>query len=163
MEKSDWSFATNGFTVLGHPSTVAIGTKHGVYVVEDEASVDITKHIQEVKCVEVLQKPSIEKMKQRKAILNRTDLKFPDGIKHNGKIAYTDSSFFFGMDVAKKLIQFNSELGPLDCEIDAYGDFLQALGPECYIRLHVKHSKRYNTNSVPNSNSAQSLRSFTWI
>ena len=128
MEKSDWSFAANGFTVLGHPSTVAIGTKHGVYVVEDEASVDITKHIQEVKCIEVLQKPSIEKMKERKAILNRTDLKFPDGIKHNGKIAYTDSSFFFGMDVAKKLIQFSEELGPLDCEIDAYGDFLQALG-----------------------------------
>jgi len=31
---------------------------------------------------------------------------------------------------AKHLLQFYKEHAPLTCEIDAYGDFLQALGPE---------------------------------
>ena len=31
---------------------------------------------------------------------------------------------------AKNVYDFSQQIQPIDCEIDAYGDFLQALGPE---------------------------------
>ena len=43
---------------------------------------------------------------------------------------YTDSTYFVDWNTAKKLYDFADEIKPIDCEIDAYGDFLQALGPE---------------------------------
>lgn len=41
---------------------------------------------------------------------------------------YTDSCFFFDSSIAKKLKKFYDVHKPLTCEIDAYGDFLPALG-----------------------------------
>ena len=43
---------------------------------------------------------------------------------------YTDSVFFVDWRTAKSLYDFSQHIQPIDCEIDAYGDFLQALGPE---------------------------------
>ena len=43
---------------------------------------------------------------------------------------YTDSMFFVDWKTAKSLYDFSDEIKPIDCEIDAYGDFLQALGPD---------------------------------
>ena len=43
---------------------------------------------------------------------------------------YTDSVFFVDWRTAKNLYDFSQRIQPIDCEIDAYGDFLQALGPE---------------------------------
>ena len=43
---------------------------------------------------------------------------------------YTDSVFFVDWRTAKNLYDFSQQIQPIDCEIDAYGDFLQALGPE---------------------------------
>ena len=43
---------------------------------------------------------------------------------------YTDSVFFVDWRTAKNLYYFSQQIQPIDCEIDAYGDFLQALGPE---------------------------------
>ena len=43
---------------------------------------------------------------------------------------YTDSVFFVDWRTAKNLYDFSKQIQPIDCEIDAYGDFLQALGPE---------------------------------
>ena len=40
------------------------------------------------------------------------------------------TKFIVPHDCAGVSIQFYSAHQPLDCEIDAYGDFLQALGPE---------------------------------
>lgn len=122
-----WSFCVNGFTALAHPSPVQIGTKHGVYVVENEKNVDSTKEIRGMRCLRVLQKPRITQMYEKGAVLS--NLKFSSEITFKGDTSYTDSAFFFGMDVAKKLLHFYSENCPLTCEIDAYGDFLQALGP----------------------------------
>lgn len=49
----------------------------------------------------------------------------------NGKEhVYTDSVFFVDWETAKSLYDFSEEIKPIDCEIDAYGDFLQALGSE---------------------------------
>ena len=49
-----------------------------------------------------------------------------DGQEH----VYTDSTYFVDWNTAKRLYDFADEIKPIDCEIDAYGDFLQALGPE---------------------------------
>ena len=46
------------------------------------------------------------------------------------EFVYTDSVFFVDWRTAKNLYDFSQEIQPIDCEIDAYGDFLQALGPE---------------------------------
>lgn len=43
---------------------------------------------------------------------------------------FTDSAYFVDWDKAKSLFDFSKKIQPIDCEIDAYGDFLQALGPE---------------------------------
>ena len=82
-------------------------------------------------CLEVLQKPSDERMKSRGALLESEtgQFQFADGIELDGEVVYTDSSFFFGVDVVKRLLKLKTDLGTISCEIDAYGDFLQALGP----------------------------------
>ena len=46
----------------------------------------------------------------------------------NQDYVYTDSEFFMDWPTATKLVKLYRELSPLGCEIDAYGDFLQALG-----------------------------------
>lgn len=139
-----WEFAKSGFTALAHPSTLTVGTKHGVYVVKSLDDVDTSLHIQQSDCVQVLQKPSIRSMEKHGAILDGKELKFPDGISIKGSAAYTDSAFFFGMDVAAKFLKFLKTNSPITCEIDAYGDFLQALGPKATID-YTKHTPNVTT------------------
>ena len=128
-----WSFGSTGFTALAHPSTVAIGTKHGVYVLDHPQDVDTAKEIVQCRCVQVLQKPQKEVIYKKQAVLSKKGTSFPDGVHVDGDACYTDSAFFIAMDVAKKLICFTKEHGNITCEIDAYGDFLQALGPAATI------------------------------
>lgn len=125
----DIKFSETGFTVLAHPSSLAVGTGHGVYVLKDIEKVNSSCPLQVCECLEVLQKPSEVLMHKKGAVLNVGDFKFPKGINVDGSAAYTDSSFFFAHDVSKKFLSFAAENGQLSCEIDAYGDFLQALGP----------------------------------
>lgn len=147
-DELQWKFEENGFTALAHPSSVTIGTQHGVYVLSDPDSVDTSKHIMNHPCVQVLQKPSETQIYKTGAVLEG-HLKFPEGISIKGNPVYTDSSFFFGMDVAKMFINFYKENSPITCEIDAYGDFLQALGPKASIEY---------TSHIPNvSNPTPSL------
>ena len=78
-------------TALAHPSSLYIGTTHGVYVMPERGSqtlVDLSP------CLEVLQKPSVEKMRKLGAVLD------------NGgeEIVYSDSAFWFNMATMKKLI-----------------------------------------------------------
>ena len=50
---------------------------------------------------------------------------------HNGEeYVFTDSTYFVDWNTAKSLYDFSDQITPIDCEIDAYGDFLQALGPD---------------------------------
>ena len=78
-------------TALAHPSSLYIGTTHGVYVMPERGSqtlVDLSP------CLEVLQKPSVEKMRRLGAVLD------------NGgeEIVYSDSAFWFNMATMKKLV-----------------------------------------------------------
>ena len=43
---------------------------------------------------------------------------------------YSDSSYYIDMQKCLSLLKWYRQKGGISCEIDAYGDFLQALGPE---------------------------------
>ena len=119
-----WDFKQDGFTALAHPSTLQIGVGHGVYVLAENGKGSKAVVEQRV-CLEVLQKPSISKMREKNAILSK-----PHNERGDNEFIYTDSVFSFDHGVAKKLMEFYRKEMPLNCEIDAYGDFLQALGPK---------------------------------
>ncbi|CAL8348190.1 unnamed protein product [Gadus morhua 'NCC'] len=82
-------FDKPGFTALAHPSSLSIGTTHGVFVLGSDDK-HARKEMEYVSCLQFLHKPSIAKMQDTGAVY----------------------------------------ITPLRCEVDAYGDFLQALGPE---------------------------------
>ena len=132
-----WDFKQPGFTALAHPSTLKIGTGHGVYVLEGNG---MTKHpVEQRVCLEVLQKPSVETMQVKNAVVNDTSR------GDSGEdFVYTDSAFFFDYSVARKLMEFYRKEMPLNCEIDAYGDFLQALGPKA-TAAYTKDTKNVGT------------------
>ncbi|XP_037325695.2 fucose-1-phosphate guanylyltransferase [Pungitius pungitius] len=122
-------FDQPGFTALAHPSSLSVGTTHGVFVLDsDEKSGD--SEVESVSCLRFLHKPSIAEMRGSGAVrdsrggcLSLSDAEF----------VYTDSTYYVDFGTAKSLLGLLEELGPLDCEVDAYGDFLQALGPRATV------------------------------
>lgn len=55
---------------------------------------------------------------------------------------YTDSAYYMDRATAKHLLTFYDKHVPLTCEIDAYGDFLQALGPEATEEVSRRHKRQ---------------------
>ncbi|XP_017724438.1 PREDICTED: fucose-1-phosphate guanylyltransferase isoform X2 [Rhinopithecus bieti] len=128
-------FDKPGFTALAHPSSLTIGTTHGVFVLDP---FDDLKHrdLEYRSCHRFLHKPSIENMYQfnavcRPGIFCQQDFAGGDiaDLKVDSDYVYTDSLFYMDHKSAKMLLAFYEKIGTLSCEIDAYGDFLQALGP----------------------------------
>lgn len=104
-------------TALAHPSSLYIGTTHGVYVME-ESSLDHDS-LQDIStCLEVLQKPSVDLMRARGAVVKTDD----------EEKVYSDSAFWFHTQTTNKLIELYKEIGPLDVEMCIYGDLLTCLG-----------------------------------
>jgi fucose-1-phosphate guanylyltransferase len=126
--ETNWSFDRPGFTAAAHPSSLDIGATHGVYVLTEttEGNQQMTEMRE---CLSVLQKPSIERMRERHAVLKTCE----NG--RNTEFVYTDSFFFFDHHIAKLFERFYQAEAPFDCEIDAYADFLQSLGPEATIEF----------------------------
>ncbi|CAH3043541.1 unnamed protein product [Pocillopora meandrina] len=121
--EGDWSFTKPGFTALAHPSPIHIGTTHGVFVLNDHeklASVQAGRPITQTTCKKFLHKPSMDIMRKHGIVFLCDEQEY----------VYTDSVFFVDWRTAKNLYDFSQQIQPIDCEIDAYGDFLQALGPE---------------------------------
>lgn len=114
-----WTFKNSDFTALAHPSTVEIGTKHGVYVLPHLSPELLQKSCLMVPCLHVLQKPSIEVMIEKEAVVK---------INENEEIVYSDSVFFFNSKIMRKFIDYIQSSHTISCELDAYGDFLQGLG-----------------------------------
>ena len=108
IDDHDWML-DGDFVAIAHPSSVNIGTQHGVYVL------DSNKFDQ---CVCVLQKPTIDQMEQYQAIDRRN---------HN-EIVYTDSLYYFNLNVAQRLADVYHHEPNIRCEIDCYGDFMSPLG-----------------------------------
>ncbi|GFS12121.1 fucose-1-phosphate guanylyltransferase [Elysia marginata] len=138
LDDGDWRLPAEGFTALAHPSPIEVGRTHGVFVIKDVTSLDTSCLVEVRGCLEILQKPNDERMKRQGAVLPGDVHMFAGGVSVEGEAVYTDSSFYFGIDVMKKLLNFKKSVGDLGCEIDAYGDFLQALGERAtsdYIHL----------------------------
>uniref|UniRef100_A0A8C8ZU92 Fucose-1-phosphate guanylyltransferase n=1 Tax=Prolemur simus TaxID=1328070 RepID=A0A8C8ZU92_PROSS len=128
-------FDKPGFTALAHPSSLTVGTTHGVFVLDP---FDYLEHrdLEYRSCYRFLHKPSIKKMYQFNAVCRPGDFCQQDFVggdtahlKLDSDFVYTDSLFYMDHASAKKLLAFYEKIGTLNCEIDAYGDFLQALGP----------------------------------
>lgn len=116
-----------GFTALAHPSSLSVGATHGVFVLDPpEKTRDL--EMENASCLRFLHKPSIDKMRESRAVCKRQN-----GQSSDCEVVYTDSTYYVDFDTAMSLLNLLKELGPLDCEIDAYGDFLQALGPNATI------------------------------
>lgn len=118
-------FDKPGFTALAHPSPLITGTTHGVFVLDPSKRTDL--EMEKVGCLRFLHKPRIAEMRANGAV-HSDCLSLPDT-----EFVYTDSSFYFDFQTSRSLLNLLKELEPLTCEIDAYGDFLQALGPNATI------------------------------
>ncbi|KAM8873888.1 fucose-1-phosphate guanylyltransferase [Spinachia spinachia] len=122
-------FDRPGFTALAHPSSLSVGTTHGVFVLDSDKKPGDTE-VENVSCLRFLHKPSIDEMRDGGAVRNRRAGCFS---LSDTEFVYTDSTYYVDFDTAKSLLGVLKELGPLHCEVDAYGDFLQALGPSATI------------------------------
>ncbi|XP_074077280.1 fucose-1-phosphate guanylyltransferase isoform X2 [Macrotis lagotis] len=128
-------FDRPGFTALAHPSDLTIGTTHGVFVL-DPSGASESGDLEYRTCHRFLHKPSIEEMFQSGAVIRKgtpSPKNLPAGARStpnsSSDFVYTDSLFYMDSHLAQKLLAFYQQLGTLTCEVDAYGDFLQALGP----------------------------------
>ena len=128
-------FDKPGFTALAHPSSLTVGTTHGVFVLEPFNHLEY-RDLEYRSCHRFLHKPSIEEMYEFDAVCrpkNFFQQEFAGSdipsLKLEPEYVYTDSLFYMDHKTAKKLLAFYEKIGTLHCEIDAYGDFLQALGP----------------------------------
>ncbi|XP_031231814.1 fucose-1-phosphate guanylyltransferase isoform X2 [Mastomys coucha] len=129
------AFDQPGFTALAHPSSLAVGTTHGVFVLHSDTSLQYGD-LEYRQCYRFLHKPTIENMHRFNAVhrqgsFGQQDLPGGDTacLPLHTEYVYTDSLFYMDHKSAKTLLDFYKSEGPLNCEIDAYGDFLQALGP----------------------------------
>ncbi|XP_037682841.1 fucose-1-phosphate guanylyltransferase isoform X1 [Choloepus didactylus] len=128
-------FDKPGFTALAHPSSLTVGTTHGVFVLEPFNYPEF-RDLEYRCCRRFLHKPSIENMHQFDAVYKEGNFFQQDfargdtpSLNLGTEYVYTDSLFYIDYKSAKKLLAFYEKIGTLNCEIDAYGDFLQALGP----------------------------------
>ncbi|KAM4629428.1 fucose-1-phosphate guanylyltransferase [Polymixia lowei] len=128
-EDESIKFDKPGFTALAHPSPLSIGTTHGVFVLEPHEKSG-SSEMEYISCLRFLHKPSITKMRNSGAVRKRhrgcvslTDAEF----------VYTDSTYYVDYVTSMALLGLLKEIGPLECEIDAYGDFLQALGSKATV------------------------------
>ena len=104
-------------TALAHPSSLFIGTTHGVYVMKELELAE--KTLQDVRpCLEVLQKPSVDLMRERGAVRE----------EGGQEIVYSDSAFWFHSATTEKLIELHQNIGTWDVEMCIYGDLLTCLG-----------------------------------
>ncbi|NXG64055.1 FPGT guanylyltransferase, partial [Hemiprocne comata] len=128
------TFDKPGFTALAHPSDLTVGTTHGVFVL-DPSSFSGKGGVEYTSCRRFLHKPDVETMRQHGAVCLRGNCPQLSSSGHHSdpemgsECVYTDSVFYMDHSTAKQLLTFYKEMGTLCCEIDAYGDFLQALGP----------------------------------
>ena len=138
-------------TALAHPSSLYIGTTHGVYVMPPAAAAGDTAHarpLQEVRpCLEVLQKPSVELMRERGAVTRAAD--------SGEETVYSDSAFWVGAASCAQLLQLYEELGgQLGGELCIYGDFLTVLGSG----RHKHHVSELYRHAAPQPDPVTAVR-----
>lgn len=128
IEDKRIQFDKPGFTALAHPSPLSIGTTHGVFVLEEQQRSQ-NADLEYGSCLHFLHKPSIKQMYDSGAVCKRNAHR----LLSEEEFVYTDSTYYIDHASAMALLDLLREVGPLECEIDAYGDFLQALGPKATV------------------------------
>ncbi|XP_050739944.1 uncharacterized protein LOC127010143 isoform X2 [Eriocheir sinensis] len=136
---------------LGHPSSLAVGAGHGVYVLVGGGAAAAARggggSVHE--CLEVLQKPSVTAMRHSGAVFRRGRRERRGGGGGRGRTkenthlnqkkeeeeeeeeeeeVWSDSVFWLGADVTSRLLKWYTENRPLDRELDAYAHILPCLG-----------------------------------
>ncbi|XP_029106591.1 fucose-1-phosphate guanylyltransferase [Scleropages formosus] len=124
-ETENIAFDRSGFTALAHPSSLSIGSTHGVFVLEPEKKSKICQ-MEYRSCYRFLHKPSIDEMHSSGAVCNKAA---EIVALNDSEFVYTDSTYYVDHTTTVRLLALLKVIEPLCCEIDAYGDFLQALGP----------------------------------
>lgn len=117
--------SASGFVALGHPSSLHIGTTHGVFVCERSVT---NQEPAFLSCSKVFQKPSIEEMKEGGAVLNVSSEAGGDDSARSEPTVISDSAYWMDMSVAEKLFGFYRKYGVPEVEVDCYGDFMRPLG-----------------------------------
>ncbi|CAK6955342.1 fucose-1-phosphate guanylyltransferase [Scomber scombrus] len=128
-EDESVNFDKPGFTALAHPSSLSVGTTHGVFVLDSNEK-STHSQMENIPCLRFLHKPNIDKMRESGAVCQRRSGCFA---LSDTEFVYTDSTYYIDFKTAQSLLNLLKEVGPLECEIDAYGDFLQALGSQATI------------------------------
>jgi fucose-1-phosphate guanylyltransferase len=109
----------NDFVLIAHKSSLQVAKDHGVYVLDQ--LIESNKY-SIYNCKLVLQKPSIDLMREMEIPLNDKENEY----------VFTDSVFYFSHSITKDLIEFYDSKFDIvlknSIEIDAYRDFLQPLG-----------------------------------
>ncbi|XP_069795534.1 fucose-1-phosphate guanylyltransferase [Narcine bancroftii] len=121
-------FDQPGFTALAHPSPLSIGTTHGVFVLEPCLEAGGQAELECRSCHHFLHKPSVQAMQEAGAVCRSARAQAPGGDAEAADFVYTDSVYYLDRATARRLLALLEEMGSMRCEIDAYGDFLQALG-----------------------------------
>lgn len=132
------------FTVFAHiTNDLQVATQHGVYKVEQNG--ERFNPTQDLNCVRVLQKPSLDFLRSSNSTF-----------EHEGsESALIDSMYCFGHKVTQCLLAWADEVqyesNPY--EVDGYGDFLQPLGREAttdYIRCSDRMRDRSELHQALN-------------
>ncbi|MCL4130718.1 UNVERIFIED_CONTAM: hypothetical protein GTU68_060106 [Idotea baltica] len=116
------SLKTADVVALAHPCDLKTATYHGVYVLPDRSIKSDSVVVSE--CLEVLQKPSMQLMREKKAVV-KNDLTTEE-------MVFSDSVFWMSAKAYVPLLSWYMEAS-LDSELDAYAHFLPCLG------LHMKN------------------------
>ena len=120
-EGTDWSLDCEGFVTLGNVVTVEEGTGHGV--LDFEGMSDVWREhcmggsqVYVRDCQRFLHKHSADDLHKMGVVHSNRD----------GEFVYQDSSYFMSWGASKKILALYDANQPIQCEIDAYGDFLKA-------------------------------------
>ncbi|KAG0052867.1 hypothetical protein BGZ83_002014 [Gryganskiella cystojenkinii] len=112
-------------TSLAHPSSLAIGSTHGVYLLQDPEELVSADRVLPAKdqsvvlvqCREFLHKPSIDRMKSTSGVIFRGETEDMEDV------VYTDSCYYFDPQTAKILARTWRSLSN-DCDLEAWADVL---------------------------------------
>ena len=120
-EESDWRLDCDGFVTLGNVVPVEEGVGHGVLDFEGmpeawRAHCMGGSQVYLRECHRFLHKYSVDNLRTM-GVVHRNEGK---------EFVYQDSCYFMSWEAAQNILSFYDANQPIQCEIDAYGDFLKA-------------------------------------
>lgn len=119
----DWDLRGPGVTAIAHPGSLELARNHGVFILE-EGSLD--KQQQQHGSAQPAEMARVKKFVHKQ---NAASLRDAGAVIPGTEQVYVDLAYYMDHSTARKLIKFYGDHKPLQCELEAYGDFLQALGP----------------------------------